>query len=244
MNARLVAESVGKRFGSRVVLNAASFWAREGEVTTLMGRNGSGKTTLMRIACGWLRPDFGTVRWNGRVLPRPQLHRLAREGLFFVPDRGVLASAYTVGDNLNAVWERFAAGMTVEEAAERMGVGHVLESYPPELSGGERRKASLAAALVRNPTCLVVDEPYAGIAPRDVPAVTSCLRGLASEGTAVVASGHDVRALLEVSDRIVWVVAGTTHLLGPPEQARAHRQFQREYLGPGAGGVGVEPEPA
>lgn len=236
MTERLAAESVGKAFGGRVVLKAASVWARAGEITTLMGRNGSGKSTLMRIACGWLRPDFGTVRWNGRVVRRPRLHRLAREGLFFVPERGVLASAFTVRENLEAVARRFGAAASVAEAAERMGIGHVLDNHPPELSGGERRRASLAAAVLRRPTCLVVDEPYAGIAPRDLDVVTSVLRSLASAGAAVVASGHDVRALMEVSDEIIWVVAGTTHVLGSPEKALTHRQFQREYLGPGHAG--------
>lgn len=217
------------------MLKAASLWARDGEITTLMGRNGSGKTTLMRIACGWLRPDFGTVRWSGRVLTRPRLHRMAREGLFFVPDRGVLASAFTVRRNLEAVVRRFDPSASIEEVAERLGVGHVLDSYPLEISGGERRMASLAAAALRRPTCLVVDEPYAGVAPRHAARVTWLLGSLAASGVAVVTSGHDVRALLEVSDRIIWVVAGTTHALGAPEEAVRHRQFAREYLGPGYG---------
>jgi ABC-type branched-subunit amino acid transport system ATPase component len=77
-----------------------------------------------------------------------------------------------------------------------------------------------------------MDEPFAGVAPRDRPLVSGALRRLRDRGTALVVSGHDVEDLMAVSDDIIWVTAGTTHWLGGPGQASRHTQFRRDYLGP------------
>jgi ABC-type lipopolysaccharide export system ATPase subunit len=101
-----------------------------------------------------------------------------------------------------------------------------------EMSGGEERRAELALAWARHPACLLADEPLAGITPKDQEIVGSILRTMADHGCAVVLTGHDVRPLMSIADTIVWVVAGTTHGLGSPADARVHEQFRREYLGP------------
>lgn len=77
------------------------------------------------------------------------------------------------------------------------------------------------------------DEPLVGLAPIDQERLGTLLRSVAEAGVAVVTSGHDTRALLEVSDSVIWSVAGTTHHLGSPADAVQHHQFVREYLGPG-----------
>jgi len=229
------AEGIGKRFGDHRVLTAASFWAEAGKVVTLMGRNGSGKTTLMRIAAGTLRGDHGVVIFGDYASERPDTATMARRGLFFVPQEQMLAHGFTVRDHLRAVAATHGAGST-DEAVERLDIGHVLDQTRTQISGGERMRASLALALVGRPTCLLIDEPLARIAPKDQETLMGALRALADQGTAVVTSGHDVRPLLELSDSIIWCVAGTTHHLGGPREAGEHAQFVREYLGPrGAG---------
>ncbi len=234
MSYLLRAEGIGKRFGRREVLKAASVWAEPGKITTLMGRNGAGKTTLLRIAAGTLRADYGVVHFEGLVSERPRLHDLARRGLFFVPQAQLLSRAHTVEEHLQAVAWRFgSAGL--EEAVERTGIRANLGQRVWELSGGERMRASLALVLVRRPVCLLIDEPLARVAPRDQEILSRALRAMADDGVAVVTSGHDASALLSLSDAIIWCVAGTTHPLGSPEAARSHAQFVREYLGPGAG---------
>ena len=100
------------------------------------------------------------------------------------------------------------------------------------LSGGERVRVSIALALARMPSVLVADEPLVGLTPIDQETLGQALRRMAARGTAVVTSGHDARILLDISDVILWSVAGTTHHIGSPSEALAHDQFRREYLGP------------
>ena len=229
------AEGVGKRFGDRQVLTAASFWAEAGKIVTLMGRNGSGKTTLMRIAAGTLRGDHGVVIFGDYASERPSTAVMARRGLFFVPQDQVLAHGSTVGDHLRAVEASFPSEGT-REVVERLGIGHILDQTRADISGGERVRSSLALAILRRPTCLLIDEPLARVAPKDQETLAAALRDLARQGTAIVTTGHDVHQLMELSDSIIWCVAGTTHHLGDPRNAAEHAQFAREYLGPrGAG---------
>ena len=227
----LWAEGIGKYFGDLEALKAASVWAEPGRVTTLMGRNGSGKTTLLRIAAGVLRPDRGVVWLNGDATPHPRLPRLARGGLMWVPQHTLLAPIYRLRDHFDALAATFSSA-TPSEAIERCRVESLLDQRVAELSGGEKVRASLALAFARRPRVLLADEPLVGLTPREQELMAGLLRELAREGTAVVTSGHDVRSLLDVSDVIIWSVAGTTHVLGSPTQARQNEQFAREYLGP------------
>jgi ABC-type multidrug transport system ATPase subunit len=236
MNCLLRADGIGKSFGRNDVLKSASVWGEEGRVSVLLGCNGSGKTTLMRIACGRLRADYGMVRFGDYGRERPRLAELARLGLMYVPQDQLLDNGYSVAQHLAFVVHRFGS-FRLEEAIDRLRLSELLDLRPWQLSGGERMRASLALAVVRGPRCLVVDEPLVGLAPLDSELLVRTLRAIADGGCAVVTSGHSARELLGLSDSVIWCVAGTTHHLGSPEQAIAHTQFVREYLGPGFGPV-------
>jgi lipopolysaccharide export system ATP-binding protein len=227
----LYADSVAKRYGDRHVLRAATIGVHGGRVTALLGRNGCGKTTLLRVIAGEVRPDGGVVHFAGRAWRRPRLHELARAGLFYLPQRGLLTPWRSLRQHLAAVAWHFR-GAAVGQAVERLGMTALLDVPTIELSGGERRRAELAVALARGSACLLADEPFAGLAPVDADAVGSVLRELADGGGAVLATGHEVPSLMGVADEIVWMTAGTTHALGDPAAAAVHDQFRREYLGP------------
>lgn len=226
----LAVDSVGKTFGSRNVLKAASFWAKEGRITTLLGRNGCGKTTMMRIAIGEVRPETGVVRYLGKAYTRPRLAVLARRGLYYLSEQPRLPVTWCVETQLQLINKRFG-GRSFGDVVETLALGDHLGKRFNQLSGGEGRRAALAGALIREPTCLLADEPFAGMAPKDQLIIGQALRKLAATGTAVVTAGHDVSPLLAVTDEVIWCVAGTTHWLGAPDEARSHRQFVREYLG-------------
>jgi ABC-type multidrug transport system ATPase subunit len=225
------AEGVGKSFGDSQALKAASFWARAGTVTTLMGRNGSGKTTLLRIAAGALSADYGVVSLFGQVLERPALYQLARRGLMFLPQGRLAAPPFTVRDHFRALRATFPNDRT-EAAIALTNLEELLDLKVATLSGGERARVSLGLAYARRPAVLLADEPLVGLAPVDQERLALLLKRMAAEGAAVVTSGHDVPVLLSVSDAVIWSVAGTTHFLGSPAEAYAHQQFNREYLGP------------
>jgi ABC-type Mn2+/Zn2+ transport system ATPase subunit len=150
--------------------------------------------------------------------------------LYYLEERARLPTTFLIGIQLGCLRKRFG-GPTFDDVVARLGLEPHLQKRFDQLSGGEGRRAALAAALIRQPNCLLADEPFYGIAPKDQRLIGSALRELAAAGTAVIATGHEVEALLSISDEVVWCVAGTTHSLGGPDEARAHREFVREYLG-------------
>jgi ABC-type multidrug transport system ATPase subunit len=225
------ADSVGKRFGSRVVLRAASVWGRAGCLSVLLGRNGCGKTTLLRVAAGLTPADHGVVRYGDRAYTRPRLHVLAGRGLFYLPQDGLLPRWEPLHQQIAAVEWRFGRAPAAAEALAGLEIGALLDAAPHELSGGEQRRAAIALAILRQPGVLLADEPLTGIAPVDAERITSALRGLAGTGAAIIATGHETAALLHAADDVIWMTAGTTHGLGAPAAALRHDQFRREYLG-------------
>lgn len=235
MTPLLRADSIGWSIGGRAVLRSAYLEAHAGTVTALVGRNGAGKSTLLRIAAGWMRWDHGLVEFRARRHPRPNPAALARDGLFFVPiDRSILSPRYTLGEHLDALEARFGVA---DRAAvlHRLGIADLESAECGTFSGGERRRAELALALLRRPACLLLDEPFRGIDPRDVEMLQSVVRALAASGCAVVLTGHEMNNLLATADAVIWLHEGTTHLLGPPAQALEDWRFSRDYLGRIAG---------
>jgi len=196
----------------------------------LVGRNGIGKSTLLRIAAGWMRPDYGAVHYKGRCRLPACLHRLAEEGLFYLPDRDLLSPGLTVRQHLTAASRRWPHG-SLEAAVDATGIGGILERRSPSLSAGERRCTELALVLLRQPDCLLADEPYRGLAPYETEAVSAVLRRLSGDGCGVVVTGHEVPTLFGIADRVVWCTDGTTCDLGTPAAAAADWRFRREYLG-------------
>jgi ABC-type multidrug transport system ATPase subunit len=230
VSGELAADSVGKAFGARRVLSSATLAVEPGAVTLLAGRNGAGKSTLLRILAGMLAPDHGTVRFRGRVMDRAHLHRLAAGGVFYLRDGSLLSPRVPLRAHMDAVEGRFGV-RGAEEVAARLEITGLLDALPTTFSGGERRRASLALALLRGPAFLLADEPLRGVAPRDAEVVLVALRDLAGRGCGVVMTGHELSLLLPASDRVVWVTAGTTYPFATRDDALRDPRFRREFLG-------------
>jgi len=227
-------DCIGKRFGDNQVLHAASLWSTPGAVTYLVGRGGTGKSTMLRIATGAIAADSGYVRFDGTTYFRPRLQRLAHRSLFYLPDRDLLSRRLAVRQQL-ALTRRLlgqaSGGVSEKEAANQLGLTALVDRRPGALSVGERRRAELAMALVRNPRCLLADEPFRNLAPTDAEAVGHALRFLARRGCGIVITGHEVTWLFNVADRVMWCTSGTTQDLGTVADARHHWRFCRDYLG-------------
>ena len=228
----LVADCIGKKFGDRWVLHSATLRATRGELRALLGRNGAGKSTLLRVAAGLMQPDAGVVRFNGVARERARMARLAREGLFFLPDRELLSNSFTVREHFSFAGNDAALAASI---ADRLGITSLLDARPYELSSGERRRAEVAFAMMRKPACLLADEPLRNISPIDAEALLQVFTDLAHTGCAVVVTGHEVPALLAAVDHVTWCTAGTTYEMGPPFMARTDDRFIRDYLGAAGG---------
>ncbi len=227
----LVGESIGKLYGGRAVLTSAYLRAAAGRVTALVGRNGSGKTTLLKIAAGLTRPTHGHIRYDGTVSHSPRLWSLARRGLFFLSaDSAFLSTSRPLREYLTAIDDRARA------------TGHTPEPMPKDLrdrsqdsvrtlSTGERRLFELMLAERTFPRCVLADEPFRELSPQGIASASAILQRLKQRGCAIVVSGHDVNDILPLADEVIWVVAGTTHLLGSPAQALENWEFKRGFLG-------------
>ena len=232
MTALLTADSISKSYGTRRILSSATLRAEAGQLRVLFGRNGIGKSTLLKIAAGCVAPDGGVVQFAGEAYLAAHHADLATAGLFFLPDHDLFSRAYTVRVQLEWLRRQFS-GSDVAAAAERVGILAHLDKRPSQLSGGELRRAEFAAVLVRQPRCLLADEPYRGVSPQDAEILTGVLRSLADTGVAVMITGHEVPTLLAAADHSSWCMNGTTYDLGPPSVAVSLDAFRREYLGGG-----------
>ena len=226
----LVADSIGKRFGARRVLTAASIRVVPEEIRALVGRNGAGKSTLLRIAAGLDVADHGVIIWSGQRMLRSRLARLARTGLLFLPSDGLLAPARRLGVQLQLVADTFGTGSTAD-AIQAMRLESVVTQQVHQLSGGERRRADVAVALIRQPSCLLADELFRDSSPLDCELIGQTLQSLAQKGCAIMVTGHELLFLMRYADHVTWCTTGTTHELGSPEDAERNDAFRADFLG-------------
>ncbi len=180
-----------------------------GERVALVGPNGSGKSTLLRLVAGLLRADAGSVSLGGVDPYRlaPAALAAAAGYVFQDPELGFLAD--TVGEEIRVGLDAVAAGRVVA-LMERLGLplGAFEGRSPYRLSGGEQRRLSLATALVRRPSVLVLDEPTFGQDRHGWESLAAILDEQVAEGTAVLAATHDDRFAARVADRRVALVDG------------------------------------
>jgi ABC-2 type transport system ATP-binding protein len=206
-------------YGGKPVLSDVDLMLRPGEIYALLGPNGAGKTTLIRAICGRIRPNGGEVRLNGRD---PARDSAARAGLGLVPQEIALYANLTVAENL----ETFAAlagmpGRAIVAAVRRaMALTRTLDrAHVPikHLSGGYQRRANIAAAIVHEPSLLILDEPTVGVDIDAREAVDAVIRGLRDLGVAVLMTTHDLEQAGALADRVGFLREGHKVLEGEPK---------------------------
>jgi ABC-type multidrug transport system ATPase subunit len=166
----------------------------------LAGPNGTGKTTLLRIAAGCLRAEIGRVNVNGRWIRRPTLARMARAGVFFMPDGPLLSPSLELTRQLGGVAQRFGTLQHMESVCDQLALHGLGARSPTQMSVGEQRRATLGLAILRNPDILLADEPLRGIDPIDSERMLEAMQQLARLGAAVVVTGHETSLLTEYCD--------------------------------------------
>jgi lipopolysaccharide export system ATP-binding protein len=229
----LHADSIGKIYDGQRVLTAASLAVQSGEIVGLLGRMGVGKSTLLKICAGVMAPDSGWVRFAGVQYFRPRLHELAPRGMYFLAESRNLANNLSLRCHLDVLERRYGS-RNRDEVVALLKLESLLNQPAYTLSGGERRRAEIAVAMTREPTCLLADEPFRGIDPIATELIGRALQHLAKSGCAVAITGHEIRSFLPFLSSVVWMTAGTTYALGSPSDAWKHDRFRLEYLGAGA----------
>ena len=219
---------LARRFGDVVALDGVSFTVPAGEIVGFVGPNGAGKTTAMRIALGVLEPDAGTVVWRGRPLDAD-----ARRRFGYMPEERGLYPKMKVLEQL--VYLARLHGLSRPDAARRaaetieiLGVAERARDRVETLSLGNQQHVQLAAALVHRPDALVLDEPFSGLDPVGVDALTGVLRSESEgRGVPVVFSSHQLELVERLCDRVVLIDRGRIVAAGTIEELRSSRERRR-----------------
>jgi ABC-2 type transport system ATP-binding protein len=195
-----------KRFGPTVALDGMSFTVQPGQVTGFVGPNGAGKTTTMRVILGLDAPDAGTALVGGRryaTLRRP----MSRIGSLL--DAGALQPSRSARNHL--LWLAHSQGLTakrVDEVIEQAGLASVARRRAGGYSLGMRQRLGIAAAMLANPSAIMLDEPFNGMDPEGIVWMRGFLKSLAARGHAVLVSSHLMSELQDMADHLVVVGRG------------------------------------
>lgn len=214
----VVAEGLTKRFGTLVAVDAIDLRVAAGRIVGLLGPNGSGKTTLIRLLLGLLRADAGRVTVLGRQAPDRSL--LAEIG--YMPQSDAIYHELTVWENVRFFGDLYG-GVGHDRPLEVLELVELAErrrSLVAHLSGGMRRRLSLALALLHRPRLLVLDEPTVGVDPALRATFWHHFRELAAGGTTILVSSH-VMDEADRCDELVFVRAGRIIARGAGDSLRA-----------------------
>jgi ABC-2 type transport system ATP-binding protein len=214
------ASGVVKRFESTCALDAVDLKVEAGEVRGLLGPNGAGKTTLLRILFGLLAPDAGWVELFGR---RPESGRSWLDGVAgFVEEPGFYP--YLTGRANLELLARLDGGLPsprIPEALERVGLHRRAGDRVNGYSTGMRQRLGIAAALIRAPRLLLLDEPTAGLDPAGVRDMAGLFKELSSDGVAILVSSHQIAEVEELCHSFTFLRRGEVAWDGTSAQLRA-----------------------
>lgn len=224
----LTFDSVTKSFGDRAAVRGLSLQVRRGECLGLLGPNGAGKTTTLRMALGLSQPDSGAIHLFG--LPMPHAGREARARVGVVPQSDALDPDFTIRENLRVFARYF--GLTGSELDDRIAdllrfasLDRRAEEPVTRLSGGQKRRLTLARALVNNPDFIVLDEPTTALDPQARHLIWERLQSLREQGKTLLLTTHFMDEAQRLCDRIIIVDRGVIIAEGSP------RALIDQYIG-------------
>ncbi len=209
----LIGRDLSKRYGGHFALRSASLELSPGSAMMLLGRNGSGKTTLINLLALAMRSDSGTVSVDDLE------GRAAREAIGFAPQEIALFNELSVEENLR-VWcklPRAAAKERLDSLLERLDLNSMRKKLLRSLSGGQKRRVNLAAALMGNPRYLLADEPLAGADEDSERLMLEMFKEYRANGLGLVIVGHQPRLLRGVAECAMVLERGEISFYGSAE---------------------------
>jgi ABC-2 type transport system ATP-binding protein len=221
MNAVLECAHLVRRFGDRTAVDDVGLRIAPGETYGLLGPNGAGKTTTIRMVCGLLRPDAGTVRVAGR--PMTTAAGPAKRLIGFVPQDVALYPDLSVRENLRFFGRLYGLrrgllDRRVDRVLDLVELGDRAGDRVDSLSGGMRRRLNIGAGLVHAPTLLVLDEPTVGVDPQSRHAILESVHRFGEEGMAVLYTTHYMEEAERLCDRVGVIDRGRLVAEGTPRE--------------------------
>jgi ABC-type branched-subunit amino acid transport system ATPase component len=251
MTPLLEVTNLSKRFGGVAALDGCSLAIRRGSVTGLIGPNGAGKTTLLNLITGLVRPDSGSVTFDGMDIGALPMHRIASLGLvrtfqivrelsgLTVLENLLLAPPRQRGETIAGTLFGHAAVRDQEQrnavkaraALQRVGLWKLADRSASALSGGQKKLLELARVLLLEPTLVLLDEPAAGVAPPLLKDIILLIRELQTEGISFGIVEHDMHLIGEICDHVHMLAEGSTLVSGSFAEVTADARVIDAYLG-------------
>lgn len=247
----LTARGLMKRFGGIVVAEDLDLDLRPREIVALIGPNGAGKTTLFNMLTGFVRPDRGSIVFEGQNIETLPSYRRARLGLARTWQRPRLFESLSLIDNLMIAARDYpgervfdlafaparvrssehAAHERARNLLDRVGLGTRAEGLSTRLSYGQQKLVGLARALMNEGRCILLDEPMAGVEGRTVELMKKVVRDEAHAGKAVCVVEHNIGFIRDLCDRAVFMFSGRIVASGSVEDLLADRRLTDLYFG-------------
>jgi branched-chain amino acid transport system ATP-binding protein len=236
---------ISRRWGGLLALNDVSIDVARGTVHAVIGTNGAGKSTLVNILSGEIPPSGGSVELLGQDVTHWTQPRRARAGLGRSYQRNTIYPSFSVLENCRlaaqasaqkpwAIWQDArrcpASSAAALAAAERAGLGDVLEREAGLLSHGQKRQLEIAMCLATAPQVLLLDEPLAGMGAEETERMLALLESLKATH-AILLIDHDMDAVFRVADCITVMVNGGVIASGSPDFVRNSAEVRVAYLG-------------
>jgi branched-chain amino acid transport system ATP-binding protein len=246
----LAVNEVTVAFGGLTALDTVSLTADSGEIVGVIGPNGAGKTTLFNIICGFVRADSGTLSFRGQPLGKHEPHSLAKLGIARTLQGVGLWRGLTLVENVMAGGQvmakaNFASALfgllrssreetRLREKAlallDELQIARYARAYPQSLPYGIQKRASLARALMAEPTLLLLDEPASGLSTDDMDDLSHLLAQLRSR-MGVLLVEHHMDLVMSTCDRLVVLNFGRVIATGSPAEVQANPDVTTAYLG-------------
>lgn len=244
MTAAIAIEGLTKRYGETVAVDGISLEVQAGEVFALLGPNGAGKTTTVEILEGYRRPDAGTVR----VLDRDpgEAGPAWKDRIGIVLQQSGIEKELTVREALTRLARLYRTPAAVDDTIERIGLIEKADARIKTLSGGQRRRVDLAAAIIGRPELIFLDEPTTGFDPAARREAWRLVTELVGDGTTVLLTTHYLDEARQLADRVAVISAGRIVAEGDPATlgGREQRQAVIRFRHPGDLPPGIAGEAA
>ncbi|WP_210346919.1 ABC transporter ATP-binding protein [Aminobacter sp. SR38] len=229
-------DGIVKRFGGLTAVNDVSMRVSAGEVVGILGPNGSGKTTLFSTVSGFLRPNAGTIEFDGKPIQGMQPHEICNLGLARTFQIVQPFMGLRVLDNV--VVGCLASGRSLPQARERaaeivdfVGMGSRSETMAAELSLPDRKRLELAKALSTEPKLILLDEIMAGLRPSEVTVAVDLIKRISALGVTILIVEHLMQAILALCERIYVLQHGSLIASGEPRACMQESAVVDAYFG-------------
>jgi lipopolysaccharide export system ATP-binding protein len=236
MGAILRSESLKKIYKKRTVVKDSSVEVKQGEIVGLLGPNGAGKTTTFYMIVGFISPDGGKVFIDNIDITGLPMYKRARLGIGYLPQEASVFRKLTVEENILGILQ--FSSLTKQQQLERtekliedFNLSSVRKNLGGVISGGERRRTEIARALAIEPKFILLDEPFAGVDPKQVEEIQRVVADLKKRNIGVLITDHNVHETLSITDRAYLMAEGGIFLHGTPQEIANNPEAKRLYLG-------------